>query len=85
MVSFSNQTSWVSFAETARWGECKGNIRSTLYSVILGDVRAKMASSAAYLDGKERVMCECFAGSTWGVETAELRQIVAWQIMQGIN
>jgi hypothetical protein len=71
--------------ENARWGECKGNIRSALYPVILGDVRAKMAASAAYLDDKARTLCECFAGSTWGVETAELRQIVAWQIMQGVN
>jgi len=49
------------------------------------DVRAKYASSAAYLAGKERVMCEMFAATNWGATFADLRRIAAWQIMQGVN
>ncbi len=50
-----------------------------------GDTRAKYASSAAFLYGKDRVMCEAFAATNWGVDFQKLRQIAAWQIMQGVN
>lgn len=49
------------------------------------DIRAKYASSAAYLNNKERVMCEMFAAANWGSMYNDLRRVAAWQIMQGIN
>jgi len=49
------------------------------------DVRAKYASSAAFLGKKRRVMCEMFAATNWGASCADLRRIAAWQIIQGVN
>ena len=49
------------------------------------DIRAKLAQSAAFLNGRSRSMCEMFAATNWGVTFAQLRCIAAWQIMQGIN
>ncbi len=49
------------------------------------DLRAKYAADAACLYGKERVLCEAFAATNWGVTYQELRRIAAWQIMQGVN
>lgn len=49
------------------------------------DLRAKYASSAAFLHKKERVLCEAFAATGWGADPALLRRIAAWQIMQGVN
>ena len=51
----------------------------------LHDIRAKYAGSAAYLYGRQRVMCEMFAATNWGVTFDGIRRIAAWQIMQGIN
>ena len=56
-----------------------------LLNVTLHDVRAKYAASAAFLNGKERVMCEMFAATNWGVTFDDLRRIAAWQVMQGVN
>jgi hypothetical protein len=49
------------------------------------DLRAKYAAGAAFMHGKERVMCEAFAATNWGATFCELRKIATWQIMQGIN
>ena len=59
---------------------CTPNFSDTLH-----DIRAKYAGSAAYLYGRQRVMCEMFAATNWGVTFDGLRRIAAWQIMQGIN
>ena len=49
------------------------------------DVRAKYAGSAAYLNGRNRAMCEMFAATNWGATFNDLQRIAAWQIIQGIN
>ena len=49
------------------------------------DVRAKYASSAAFLNGRKRVMCEMFAATNWSATFNDLRRIAAWQIIQGVN
>lgn len=49
------------------------------------DLRAKYAASAAWLHGRERVLCEAFAATNWSSSPELLRRIAAWQIMQGIN
>lgn len=49
------------------------------------DVRAKITSSAAYLHGKERALCEAFAATNYEASPEKLRRIACWQIMQGIN
>ena len=80
---FFPKTLW--HIESALWGEPNELVRSPEFSNVLGDVRAKLASSAAFLYGRERAMCECFAATNWSCEPDELRRIALWQIMQGIN
>ena len=60
-------------------------IRSPNFHKTKYDLRAKYVASAAKLLGKERAMCELFAGTNLGVPTEDLRMIAAWQILQGIN
>ncbi|MCX6992562.1 MAG: glycosyl hydrolase [Kiritimatiellaeota bacterium] len=55
------------------------------FAVTKYDLRAKYAASAAFLYGRERVVCESFAATNWGAAPDNLRRIAAWQIMQGIN
>lgn len=70
--------------ERARWGQ-PGTCRSPDFSTVQGDVRAKLASSAAFLFGRAGALCECFAATNWSAETDDLRRIGTWQIMQGIT
>ncbi|OQA87085.1 MAG: hypothetical protein BWY31_00961 [Lentisphaerae bacterium ADurb.Bin242] len=49
------------------------------------DVRAKYAAGVSYMHRRERTLCEAFAATNWGATPALLRQIGAWQILQGIN
>ncbi len=49
------------------------------------DVRAKYAASVAYAHHKERALCEAFAATNWSANPAMIRQIAAWQILQGVN
>ena len=49
------------------------------------DIRAKIVSSASYLYGKKRTLCEAFAATNWEATPEKLRWIASWQIMQGIN
>ncbi|MBO7742490.1 MAG: hypothetical protein J6S21_08055, partial [Victivallales bacterium] len=51
----------------------------------LFDARAKIVSSAAWLYGRGRTLCEAFAATNWEATPEKLRRIAAWQIMQGIN
>ncbi len=55
------------------------------HRLVRGDTRAKFASSAAFLYRKPGAMCELFAGTSWGCSPAILRDIAAWQIMQGVT
>lgn len=59
--------------------------RSPMFNTTKFDLRAKYASSASFLYGKERTLCEAFAATNWIADPALLRRIAAWQIMQGIN
>ncbi len=49
------------------------------------DIRAKYVASAAFLNRKNRVMCEMFAATNWSADYNSLSRIAAWQIMQGVN
>lgn len=45
----------------------------------------KYATSIAHLDGRERTWCETFAASGWGLTFQEMRHIVNWEHINGIN
>ncbi|MCA9434119.1 MAG: hypothetical protein KC940_26600, partial [Candidatus Omnitrophica bacterium] len=45
----------------------------------------KYPTSIAHLDGKERTWCETFAASGWGLTFQEMRRIVNWEHVNGIN
>lgn len=49
------------------------------------DVRAKLAGSAAYINGADGAMCEMFAATNFGADCNKLSRIAAWQIIQGIT
>ncbi len=74
---------WI--CEHACWGQPNEKCRAWTFSNPAGDVRAKLAGSAAFLNNAPRAMCECFAATNWSCETDDLRRIAIWQIMQGIN
>jgi hypothetical protein len=76
-------TLWI--LEHACWGQVNEKCRAWTFSNPAGDVRAKLASSATFLNSCERTMCEAFAATNWGCETDDLRRILVWQVMQGIN
>lgn len=67
------------------WGGDNALIRNPDYRNVYGDLRAKQAGSTAFLYNKKGAMCEMFAASNWGASPTELREIAAWQIMQGIT
>jgi hypothetical protein len=73
------------FVPSATWGGSADLVGDTAFYDASKDIRAKYASSAAFLQGKDKAMCESFAATNWGVDFAGLKQIAAWQIMQGIN
>jgi len=45
----------------------------------------KYATSMAHLMGRERTWCETFAASGWGLTFQEMRSIVNWEHVNGIN
>ena len=49
------------------------------------DLRAKLASSAAFVGQKDRALCELFAATNHEASPTTLRRIAAWQILCGIN
>ena len=69
----------------ASWGGDSSFIRNPEYYRVYGDLRAKQAGSTAFLYHKKGAMCEMFAATNWGVAPVDLREIAAWQIMQGIT
>lgn len=64
--------------------ERPGYRRSNFYDTY-ADLRAKQAQSGAFLYDKRGVMCEMFAGADWVASFKDLRNIAAWQFMQGVN
>lgn len=69
----------------ASWGGDDSQIRNPQYRNLYSDLRAKQAGSAAFLYHKKGAMCEMFAATNWGATPTDLREIAAWQIMQGIT
>ncbi len=69
----------------AVWGAGGEGVEDLDFYSTRADVRAKYAWSAAFLYGRERVMCEAFAATNWGADFQKLRHIASWQIMQGVN
>ncbi|MBE5737843.1 MAG: hypothetical protein E7348_05525 [Clostridiales bacterium] len=67
------------------YGEPMQVEKMTGYYDISTDTRAKQTSSTAFIYGKEKVMCEMFAASNYAVSPTELRQIFAFQAMQGVT
>lgn len=67
------------------WGEREYMPKMTNFYDVSIDLRAKQAAATAFQYGKKGVMCEMFAASNYGVEPATLRQIAAYQIMQGVT
>ncbi len=59
--------------------------RSEKFYDTYADLRAKQAQSSAYLYDKAGVMCEMYAGVSWHASYKDLRNIAAWQFMQGVN
>ena len=54
-------------------------------SIPLPSVSPKYAASIAHLMGRDRTWCESFAGSGWGMTFQEMRGIVNWEHVNGIN
>lgn len=73
------------YVPTVVWGKELKRQKMTGCLDVSEDLRAKQAASTAYLYGKKGVMCEMFAASNFGVEPKFLRQIAAFQIMQGVS
>ena len=67
------------------WGEEMQGPKMPAFSDVTADLRAKQAASTAFLYGKKGAMCEMFAAANYGAEPSVLRQIAAYQIMQGIT
>ncbi len=67
------------------WGNLAGTRKSPDYYDIYADTRTKQAQSTAFVYDKKGAMCEMFAASNYGTSYEELREIAAFQIMQGIT
>lgn len=69
----------------AFWGGDDSMRRCENFYDVYADLRAKQAQSCAYLHDKKGVMCEMYAGVNWNASYKDLRNIAAWQVMQGVN
>ena len=67
------------------WGNTAGCRRSPEYYDLWGDVRTKQAQSTAFINDKPGTMCEMFAATNYGATYEELREVAAFQIMQGVS
>ena len=67
------------------WAGDNAFVKNPEYYKVYGDLRAKQAGSCAFLNRKKGAMCEMFAASNWGATFTQLREIAAWQIMQGVT
>jgi hypothetical protein len=46
---------------------------------------AKLLSSAAHFYGKSRALCECFHSVGWGMTLRDMRWMIDWIAIQGVN
>ena len=67
------------------YGEGEEHRRTEKFYDVYADLRAKQAQSGAFLHDKKGVMCEMFAGVSWAATYKELRNILSWQLMQGVT
>lgn len=67
------------------WGSNAGCRKSPAYYELWGDVRTKQTQSTAFIADKKGAMCEMFAAMNYGATYDELREVAAFQIMQGIT
>jgi hypothetical protein len=67
------------------WGGDDTYIRPNIFFDVWGDLRAKEAASVCFLYDRKGVMCEMYAATTWSACPAYLRNILSWQIMQGVT
>ena len=67
------------------YGDDENVRKSELYYDVYEDIRTKQAQSCAFLNDKKGTMCEMFAATNYGVTYDELREIAAFQIMQGVS
>ena len=74
------------FVPRVSWG-CRDLSRWTppAFACTKYDLRAKLASSAAFVGQKDRALCELFAATNHEASPTTLRRIAAWQILCGIN
>ena len=73
------------YTPTVIWGMQAHTPKMTDFYDVSIDLRAKQASATAFLYKRKGVMSEMFAGTNYGVEPKILRQIAAFQIMQGVT
>ena len=67
------------------YGQGEGLRRVDSFYDVYADLRAKQAQSCAFLHDKKGVMCEMFASVTWAASYKDLRNILSWQLMQGVT
>ncbi len=67
------------------WGGDNAFVCNPDFRNVVSDLRTKQAASSAFLYHKEGALCEMFAATNWGATPQNLREIAAWQIMQGIT
>lgn len=73
------------YCPSVSWGDIIRVPKMTGYADVSADMRAKQASSTAFMYNKKGVMCEMNAASNNGVEPWVLKHIAAFQIMQGVT
>ena len=73
------------FTPQVSLGKAPEKLAHPAFSDTFWDLRAKLAGSAAFLNGADGAMCEMFAATNWGTNYNNLSRIAAWQIMQGIT
>ena len=73
------------YVPAVSWGNTAGCRRSSDYFNLWGDVRTKQAQSTAFINDKPGTMCEMFAATNFGATYEELREVAAFQIMQGVS
>ncbi|MBO5306278.1 MAG: hypothetical protein J6B12_05890, partial [Clostridia bacterium] len=69
----------------AVWGGDNSHRRVENFYDVFSDLRAKQAQSGAYLYDKKGVMCEMNAMTGWCASYKDLRNVLTWQLMQGVT
>lgn len=55
------------------------------YRVVEGTIHVKHVSSAAHLHGREQCLVECFGGAGWDLTPSEIKRMLNWLAVLGIN